>query len=328
MSRVVRFHELGGPEVLKIEEREAGAPGRGELRIRVQAIGLNRSEAMFRRGGYLEATLPSLIGYEAAGIVEALGDGVTGLEVGQRVSVLPMFRLGDYGVYAEQALVPARAVLPAPPGLSAVEAAAVWMQNLTAYAIVEVGRVTLGDHVLIPAASSSVGLAAIQLANWAGATPIALTRTSRKAPALKSLGAPHVIATAESDLVEEVMRITAGKGARVVFDPVGGPYVETLAKAMAEGGLLMIYGSLSGAPTLHPHWSSAFREISVRSWIASTLWKRPERFAAVKKVILQGLAEGRLKPVIARTFDLSAIVEAHRFLESNEQVGKIVVTVD
>lgn len=327
MSRVVRFHELGGPEVLKIEQREVGSPGPGELRIRVQAIGLNRSEAMYRRGGYVQPKLPSEIGYEAAGLVEAIGEGVSGFEVGQAVSVLPMSRPGEYGVYADQAIVPARVVLPAPPGLTPVDSASVWMQYFTAYAIIEVGKLTLGDYVLLPAASSSVGLAAIQLANWAGATPIALTRTSQKIGALKSLGAPHVVATAESDLVDEVMRITGGKGARVVFDPVGGAYVETLAKAMAEGGVLMIYGGLAGAPTVHPHWSSAFKEISVRSWVASSIWNRPDRFAHVRGVILRGLAEGHLKPVIARTFDLSQIVEAHRFLESNQQVGKVVVTV-
>jgi NADPH:quinone reductase-like Zn-dependent oxidoreductase len=328
MSRVVRFHEQGGPEVLKIEERDVGAPGPGELKVRIQAIGLNRSEAMFRRGGYLAPrSYPSLIGYEASGIVEAFGAGVTGFSTGQFVSVIPTFHLGEYGVYAEQAIVPVRSVIPAPPGLSPVEAASVWMQYFTAYAIIEWGQATLGDYVILPAASSSVGLAAIQLANWAGATPIATTRRAAKAAVLKQHGALHVIATEESDLVAEVMRITGGKGARIVFDPVGGPYVETLAKAMAQDGLLMIYGGLSGQPTTHPHWSSAFKGIAVRSWIASNIWSRPERFAHVQDVILRGLAGGQLKPVIARTFPFEQIVEAHRYLESNQQVGKIVVTV-
>lgn len=327
MSRVVRFHEPGGPEVLRIEEQEVGAPGPGEVRIRVQAIGLNRSEALFRRGEYFRPTYPSLIGYEASGEVEALGEGVAGFEPGQRVCVLPTFKLGEYGVYAERAIVPARSVLPAPPGLSPVQAAAVWMPYFTAYAIVEVGRVTLGDYVLLPAASSSVGLAAIQLANWAGAVPIAATRRSVKAPALRAHGARHVVATEEVDLVAEVMRITHGKGARVVFDPVGGPYVETLAQAMAGEGILLIYGSLSGQPTPHPHWSSAFKELSVRSWVASSIWGKPDRFAQVRDVILHGLAQGHLEPVIARTFPFEEIVEAHRYLESNQQIGKIVVTV-
>ena len=328
MPKIVRFYEQGGPEVLKIENLEIGAPGRGELRVRVQAIGLNRSEAMFRRGGYFSPSkYPSLIGYECSGIVEGLGEGVSGFTIGQSVSVLPMWHLGEYGVYAEQAIVPAHAVLPAPAGLTPVEAASIWMQYFTAYAIIEWGHATIGDYVILPAASSSVGLAAIQLANWAGATPIATTRRGDKVAALKAHGAQHVIATEEQDLVAEVMRITNGKGARIVFDPVGGPYVETLAKAMAEEGLLMIYGGLAGAPTTHPHWASAFKAISVRSWVASNIWNKPDRFAQVRGVILKGLAEGHLQPVIAKTFPLAQIVEAHRYLESNQQIGKIVVTV-
>lgn len=328
MTQVVRFYEQGEPEVLRIEELDVGEPGAGELRVRIEAIGLNRSEAMFRRGGYFApARYPSLIGYEACGVVDALGAGVRDFQIGQRVCVLPMFRLGDYGVYGEAAIVPASAVLAAPEQLSANEAAAIWMQYLTAYAIIEVGRVTLGDYVILPAASSSVGLAAIQWANWAGATPIATTRRSDKAAELRAHGAAHVIATEESDLVEEVMCITNGTGARVVFDPVGGPYVETLARAMASGGTLMIYGNLSGQDTVHPHWSSAFKELSVRSWVASSLWNRPELFQRVQSLIRHGLDSGRLRPVIAKTFPLTQIVAAHRFLESNQQIGKVIVTV-
>jgi NADPH:quinone reductase-like Zn-dependent oxidoreductase len=181
--------------------------------------------------------------------------------------------------------------------------------------------------VLIPAASSSVGLAAIQLANWAGAVPIAATRYSEKGQALKAHGARHVIATAESDIVAEVMRITGGKGARVVFDPVGGPFVEKLANAMAEEGTLFIYGGLSGQPTPFPHWPAALKGLSIRGWVAASLWNKPERFERAKDLILRGLADGHLKPIVAKTFPLSQIADAHRFLESNQQIGKIVVTV-
>jgi NADPH:quinone reductase-like Zn-dependent oxidoreductase len=230
-------------------------------------------------------------------------------------------------VYGEKAIVPARSVIPAPPQLSPVQAASIWMQYLTAFAIIEVAKIGIGDYVLIPAASSSVGLAAIQLANWAGAVPIAATRHSTKAAALREQGAQHVIATAESDLVQEVMRITGGKGARVVFDPVGGPLVEKLANAMAEEGILFIYGSLSGQPTPYPHWPAALKGLSLRGWVASSIWNKPERFARARELIVRGLTEGHLKPVIAKTFPLGEIVAAHRYLESNQQLGKIVVTV-
>jgi NADPH:quinone reductase-like Zn-dependent oxidoreductase len=295
--------------------------------MRIEAIGLNRSEAVFRAGHYpVKPKLPTLIGYEAAGIIEALGDGVQGFAVGERACVLPTFRLGEYGVYADEAIVPARSLQPAPPQLSPIEAASIWMQYLTALAIIEIAHATVGDYVIIRAPSSSVGIAALQLANWAGAVPIAATRRGDKKQALLDLGAQHVIATEESDLVAEVMKITGGQGARVVFDPVGGPYVETLAQAMAEDGTLFIYGGLSGQPTMHPHWPAALKNLSIRGWVASTIWNHPDRFARARTLILRGLEEGRLKPVIARTFALAEIAEAHRFLESNRQIGKVVVT--
>jgi NADPH:quinone reductase-like Zn-dependent oxidoreductase len=326
MSKVVRIYEQGGPEVLKLEQFEVALPGPGEARIRVEAIGLNRSEAAFRAGKYpVKPKLPTLVGYEATGVIDAVGEDVLGFAVGDRVCVLPNYRLGEYGVYADRAIVPARSLLAPPPSLSPIEAASIWMQYFTAMALIEMAHASVGDFVIIRAASSSVGLAAIQLANWAGATPIAATRTSEKAAALKSHGARHVIATDESDLVAEVMKISDGKGARIVFDPVGGPYVDTLAQAMAQDGQLFIYGGLSGQPTTHPHWPSALKNLTIRSWVASTIWNNPERFARAQALILRGLAEGKLKPVISRTFRLDEIVEAHRYLESNQQVGKIVV---
>ena len=251
MAKVVRIHEQGEPEVLRFEEMEVPAPGRGEVRLRVRAIGLNRSEAMFRRGAYpVHPKFPTLIGYEGVGVVQAVGPGVEGFAVGDRVCVVPSYQLGEYGMYAEETIIPARCLLHAPPGLSDVEAASIWMQYFTAMAIIEIGKATVGDYVVVRAASSSVGLAAIQLANWAGAVPIAATRRSDKAAALKVQGAKHVIATEETDLVAEVMRITQNKGARLVFDPVGGPDVDMLARATADEGIVFVYGGLSGKETV------------------------------------------------------------------------------
>ena len=328
MVKVVRVHTPGGPEALQIEDLAVGDPGPGEARVKIDAIGLNRAEAMFREGKYIQPPgYPTRIGYEASGVVDALGEGVSNVSVGQRVSVLPMFQQGKYGVYAEAAIVPARALLPAPEGLSQVESAAIWMQYFTAMAVTEYGKAGMGDFVMIPAASSSVGLAAIQLCNWSGATPVALTRRSGKDAALKAQGAAHVVATEEQDLVEEIQRITGGKGARIAFDPVGGPYVDTLAQALSVDGILFIYGGLSGQPTPYPHWPAAFKNLSIRGWVASTIWNHPERFARGEGLIRQGLKEGRLKPVVDRVFKLDDIAEAHRYLESNRQVGKIVVEV-
>jgi NADPH:quinone reductase-like Zn-dependent oxidoreductase len=328
MSKVVRIHRTGGPEVLQIEDLPVGAPGPGEIRIGVQTIGLNRSEIAYRAGQYLVAPkLPSLMGYEACGVVEAVGPGVQGFELDDRVCVVPTYRLGEYGVYAESAIVPARSVVAAPPSLTTVEACSVWMAYLTAFAIIEVARVGIGDYVLIPAASSSVGIAAMQLANWAGAIPIALTRHGTKAAALREQGAQHVIATEESDVVAEVMRITGSKGARTAFDPVGGPFVEKLCNCLAEEGILFIYGGLSGQPTPYPHWPVALKGLSIRGWVFSSIASKPERYNRVRATILAGLASGHLKPVIAKTFTLDQIVAAHAYMESNQQIGKVVVTV-
>ena len=328
MARVIRVHELGGPEVLRIEDLEIGDPGPGEVRIRVSAVGLNRAEAMYRAGRYpVKPELPTLIGYEGVGTVEALGEGVSGYKEGDRVCVLPMIRQGDYGIWAEQAIVPARILLPAPPGLSDAEAASIWMQYMTAFALVEVANVGLDDAVIVRAASSSVGLAAIQLTNWAGGVSIAATRTSDKAAALREHGAAHVVATDEEDLVARTMEITRGRGAYVAFDPVGGPYVETLANALRERGILFVYGGLSESATPYPHWPMAFKGCSMRGWVASEIWNHPHRFERAKETILAGLAGGRLKPVIAKQFSgLESLVEANEYLESNQQIGKVVVT--
>ncbi|MGZ9085925.1 MAG: zinc-dependent alcohol dehydrogenase family protein [Rhodoplanes sp.] len=330
MVKVVRFHETGGAEVLRVEDLPPSKPGSGEVRLRVAAIGLNRAEALFRSGQYLEAPrLPARIGYEAAGVVDAVGDGVAAFQPGEAVSVIPAFSMNEYGVYGEQAVVPARAVVKTPPGVSAVEAAALWMQYLTAYgALIDIGGLTAGDFVIIPAASSSVGLAAIQIARLVGATAIATTRTRAKKPALLDAGAPHVIATQEEDLAAAVMRLTGGRGARLVFDPVAGPYVETLANATAKGGTIFLYGVLSLQPTPFPLVKALANGLTLRGYTLFEITLDPARLARGIAFVNRGLAEGALRPIIARTFPLDAIVEAHRYLESNAQIGKIVVTVE
>ncbi|WP_305096112.1 zinc-dependent alcohol dehydrogenase family protein [Croceibacterium aestuarii] len=328
MARVIRVHETGGPQVLKIDDVEVGAPGPGEVRIKVLAVGLNRSEAMYRAGRYpTKPQLPTLIGYEGVGVVEAVGSGVSEYKEGDRVCVLPMIQQGQYGIWAEQAIVPARILLPAPDFLSDAEAASIWMQYMTAFAIIEVADVGINDGVIVRAASSSVGIAAIQLANWAGAVSIAATRTHAKAEALLGQGAAHVVATEEEDLVERVMDITGGEGAYVAFDPVGGPYVDTLAQALRPRGILFIYGGLSESPTPYPHWPMAFKGCSMRGWVASEIWNHPHRFDKAKERIVAGLRGGQLKPVIAREFSgLESLVDANAYLESNQQIGKVVVT--
>jgi NADPH:quinone reductase-like Zn-dependent oxidoreductase len=329
MARVVRFHEIGGPEVLKIEDVEVPPPGKGEVQIRVHALGLNRAESMFRSGQYIsDPKFPAKNGYEAAGTVAAIGDGVTGFKIGDAVSVVPGFDLNDYGFYGELANAPASLVAHHPSSLSWVEAAAIWMQYMTAYgALIDIAGLKAGDAVVIPAASSSVGLAAIQIANKVGATPIALTRGQSKRQALIEAGAAHVIATEDQDLVKEILKITGGKGARIVFDPVGGPTIARLVKAMANFGILFIYGALSTEPSPLPLFDLLIKDLTIRGYKLMEVTTNPVRLERGKKFINEGLADGSLRPIIAKTFPLEQIVEAHRYLESNQQIGKIVVTV-
>ena len=329
MPRAIRFHQIGGPEVLQIDSVDVPAPGSGEVRINVKALGLNRAEAMFRSGHYLEQpVLPSRLGYEAAGVVESVGPEVVGLKPGDAVSTIPAFSLGKYGVYGDVVVVPAAAVAKHPVALSWIEAAAIWMQYLTAYgALIDIAKLTAGDTLLIPAASSSVGIAAIQIAKMVGATPIALTRTDDKRAALMQLGAAHVIATEKQDLVAEVQSLTNGKGARVVFDPVAGPTVARLTAAMAKGGILFQYGALSTEPTPLPLMDLLSKVLTIRGYVLFEITSNAARLERAKKFVIDGLAAGQLKPVIAKTFPFAEIVEAHRYLESNQQIGKIVVTV-
>src|SRR6201992_759723 len=182
MSRTIKFEMAGGPEVLQFVETQVPLPGANEVRIQVKAIGINRAESMWRRDDYIEPVqFPAGLGYEASGVVDAVGAEVTGIAVGDDVDVMPSFSMNQYHTYGEIILVPAYAVIPHPKSLSYAEAASIWMMFVTAYsALIEDAKLTKGDFVLIPAASSSVGLAAIQIANYAGAAPIALTRSSDK----------------------------------------------------------------------------------------------------------------------------------------------------
>ncbi len=329
MARVVRFHEHGGPEVLRIENVDVRGPGRGEIQIRVKALGLNRAEASLRSGAYIEAAkLPSGLGLEAAGLIEAVGEGVDGFAPGDAVSIVPPLSMVRWPAYGELVTFPAALVVKHPPSLSWEAAAAVWMPYLTAYgALIEIAKLRRDDFVVITAASSSVGLAVIQIANLVGATTIAVTRTSAKKQALLEFGAAHVIASAEEDLQARLKDIAGPDGVRVVLDPIGGPIFEPLTAAMSRGGILIEFGGLSAEPTPFPLGTVLLKWLTLRGYLVHEITGNATRLEAAKAFVLDGLKSGSLKPVIAKTFPFDQIVEAHRFLESNEQFGKIVVTV-
>ena len=329
MPKIVRFHELGGPEVLKIEEEASKQPGKGEVRLKVQAVGLNRAEAIFIHGRYVEQPkLPAGVGYEAAGVVEAVGPDVDKNWVGKQVATIPSFSMNQYAMLGEEVIAPAAALGEFPAKLSTVEGAAIWMQYLTAYgALVAIAHVVKGDFVVITAASSSVGIAATEIARVEGAISIATTRKSNKQAELLSLGADHVIATEEEDIVARVKEITGGKGARVIFDPVAGPFLEKLAEAAAPGGIVFEYGWLSMQPTAFPLRTALGKGLSIRGYSLMEITRNPEKLVVAKKYVFDRLADGRFHPKIAKIFPFAQTVQAYKYLESNAQLGKVVITV-
>ena len=329
MARVVRFHEYGDADVLKIEDVDVAAPDADEVQIEVRAIGLNRAEVMFRRNAYVQqAQLPSRLGYEAAGVVKTVGASVRYFRPGQSVSVIPTEDMARWGTYGEVINIPARHLVVHPQNLTFEQAAASWMKYVTAWgALIEQANLKADDYLVVTAASSSVGTAAFQIARAVGATVIATTRTSAKSKALLDAGAHHVIATAEEDLVSRVMEITNGKGARVIFDPIGGPAIEQLTHVMSHRGILLEYGALSPDTGAFPQFAVLGKSLTIKGYLYNEVVHDDAALARAKAFISEGLSSGKLKPLISRSFKFEQIQEATRFLESNEQIGKIVVTV-
>lgn len=331
VPKVVKFYEFGSPDVLKVEDEPLREPQAGEVRIKVQALGLNRAEVMYRTNSYPEqAQFPSRIGYEAAGIVDAIGEGVTEFQVGDRVSTIPGFSLNQYGVAGDTAVVPAIHVAKYPDQLSPEEGTSIWMQYLTTYgALVEFGKLKQSDVVAITAASSSVGLAAIQTVNNAGGISIAITRKDNKRERLLKAGAQYAIVANEEDMAKQVNAITDGKGANIVFDPVSGPYLEKLADIVAPEGLIVEYGRLAEGTPVFPVIPAIVKGFRVQGFhLGFHVTAHPERLQAGIRYVNQRLQSGAFRPLIAeKRFTLDQIVDAYRYMESNEQLGKIVITV-
>jgi len=328
-AKVVRFHKTGPASVLMIDDLPVPEPGEHELRIKVQAIGLNRAEVMFRNGAYLETPqLPSRLGYEAAGIVEAVGQHVKAFKVGDRVSTVPAFSMSQYGVYSEQAVVPAHAVAKCPESFTMQQCTAIWMQYITAYgALVDIGQLKPGQRILITAASSSVGIAAIQLARSLGAMVIATTRNERKKQLLLDQGADHVIQTDSEELVTRMAEITQGVGAELVFDPIGGPILGQLAEVTAKGGRIIEYGALDSRPTPYPLFTALAKGLIIQGYTLFEITQNSEKLESAKAYLLPLFNAKKLTPLIDKVFSFDQIQQAHEYMESNQQTGKIVVSV-
>jgi len=330
MSRIVRFHELGGPENLKIEDVPEREPGKGEVRIKVEAFALNRADLMYLTGTHaMTAEFPSRIAFEAVGTVESVGQGVTDFKPGDRVANVPYGTPG-YEVAGETAVLPDFALVPVNDrlGLTLEESTSIWMQYMTAWgALMSFGNMQAGDKVLITAGSSSAGIGAIQLAKDAGATVIATTRGPAKKDFIKSVGADHVVVTDEEDLAQSVMDFTGGEGVRLTYDCVAGPFLEKCVDASAFGGEVMIYGMLGELPTEVPVVKMVLKEVILRPYSMITVFNDPVRRKAGLNYVSGRLAAAGFRPVIDRVFDLDDIVDAYRYMIESDHKGKIVVRV-
>ena len=245
MSKAFRFHEHGGPEVLRFEDVEVGAPGRGEVRIRNVAVGINYRDVLMRRGVHAVKSLPSAIGLESAGIIDALGPGVSDFAVGDRVAYAGM----PEGSYAELRIVPAARLIALPAAIDERTAASMMIRGMTARCLLhDAYKVQRGDTILIHAAAGGVGLIVCQWAKHLGATVIGTVSSDEKAAVARAHGCDHPIVYTREDFVAEVDRITAGKKLPVVYDSVGKDSFLKSLDCLAPRGLMVSFGNASGPP--------------------------------------------------------------------------------
>jgi NADPH:quinone reductase len=333
LATVVQVTQLGGPELLSLEKVEVPEPEAGEVRFRVAAFALNRADILYINGEHYTALkLPSRVGSEACGIVDAVGPGVTAWRVGDRVSSVPHFTLHSerYGVQGEVALMPEKYLAPWPEGFSAEEACSTWMQYLTAYyALTTVGGLKPGGWALLPAGASSAGGGAVQVAKALGAHPVSTTRAADKVPYITSLGAEAVVVTSgERDISEELRQITGGAGINVVFDPIGGSFTRSYFDGLAWGGKVLVYGLLAGDLEFTVPILPAVRHmVSVHPYSLFNHVMETQELQDGVVWVLEQIRAGRLRPTIDSITPFDRTIDAYRRMLSGRQQGKIVVSV-
>jgi synaptic vesicle membrane protein VAT-1 len=330
----------GPPEVLRVTEVADPVPRHGEVRIDVRAAGVNFADIMARLGLYPDAPRPPVVvGYEVAGVVDAVGSGATPFRPGDRVLAFTRF-----GGYASAVVVPAAFVFRTPPALSDVEAAAIPVNYLTAFlALDRLANVTAGEMVLIHGAGGGVGIAATQLAKQRGATVIG-TASAAKHDAIRSLGVDHAFDQRRDDVPAEIRRLTAGRGVDVVLDPIGGRSARVSYGMLAPLGRLVLYGaSTLASGERRSLWRvvrtliemPAFRSLSLMNRNRGVfglnvghLWSETAKLGGAMDVLLADFAAHRLRPVIAATFPLERAADAHRYIQSRANIGKVILTVE
>jgi NADPH2:quinone reductase len=320
--RAIVFTETGGPEVLALADvpRPEGRPGM--VLIATRAIGVNFADTRFRQGTYVvKPKLPDIPGMEAAGVVEAVGEGVTGLRPGQRVAAFTV------KAYAEYCQAPASMVIPLPDAVDFVQGAAFPIQVLTAYHLLHTADSTgPGRTVLVHSAAGGVGLAAVQLARAAGARVLGTVSSDAKARLVQEHGADAVINYATQKFADEALRLTDGRGVDLVLDAVGKPTFEEGLRCLAPFGHLILYGR-AGGPTdpLNVATLSA-RSLKVSGFMVPTVTRNfPDRTRASAEHCFALMREGKLKLHVGRTFGLAEAADAHRYLESRQSTGKLIL---
>jgi NADPH2:quinone reductase len=320
--KAIQVHEFGGPEVLRYEDAPEPQPGPGEVLLRVEAIGINFADYLMRLGAYPNAGPPPVIpGLESAGVVEALGEGVTDLEPGQRV-----LSWGKRS-YAELAVAPAWAMRPAPPNLSFEELAAIPVAYGTAWhALVPLAQLQAGERVLVHAAGSGVGSAALQLAKALGAWVIVTAGQDWKLERARELGADATINYSEQDVAEEVQRATGGEGVEVVLEGVGRSTFPASVKSLVDYGRMVIYGAPSGPRVELDTRPAIFRNLTFYGMSVTTSRYFADSVDAFSRIALPWFEDGRLKPVVDRVYPLSQAADAMQRMTDRAQFGKLILT--
>ncbi|MEM9001779.1 MAG: zinc-dependent alcohol dehydrogenase family protein [Bacteroidota bacterium] len=327
--RIIRFHKIGGPEVLQFDNVDPVSPKGNEVLFKVQAFALNQADILFINGmHYTVPIFPSRIGSEAVGEVMEIGENVRNFKKGDIVTSIP-FYTQEYGVQGEYATVPEIYLSKVPSGYSMEEATSFWMQFLTAYyALFKLGKVEKDDFVFIVAASGTAGQGALKLAKNRGAAVIASTRTSAKKQFLFDLGADYVIVTQEENTLEKLKQISGKKGIKFVFDPIATTeFTQQYMSTLSFGGSAAIYGLLGGELPIFPILDLVRNNTRLYAYSLFNHVMDSDELQEGKDYVFERIKDRKLKPIVDKVFDFEDTIEAYEYMLSNKQRGKIVIKV-
>jgi len=318
--KAVRYHRHGGPEVLRLDDLPTPEPGEGEVRVRLEAAGVNFIDVYLRTGYYPGPEPPAVAGKEGAGVVDAVGAGVDRVAAGDRVAFWDAT-----GAYAEQVVIPAERAIPVPSGVSSRAAAALMLQGMTAHYLTQTIRpLASGDRVLIHAVAGGVGLLATRMAKMFGAEVFGTCSTEEKAERARAAGADHVILYTEKDFADEVLRLTDGRGVDLTLDGVGKATFEDSVRATRIRGHVVLFGQASGEPDpIRPRKLLGSRTLTCASLFDYA--REREELLARAQAILTWHRIGKLDLHLDRTLPLADAAEAHRLLESRQTSGKVLL---